>query len=40
MESREEIKDGVKQRIIDFINRWRNKAPEFVPGSGGGKTYE
>jgi len=29
-----------EQRIIDFINRWRNKAPEFVPGSGGGKTYE
>lgn len=29
-----------EQRITDFINRWRNKAPEFVPGSGGGKTYE
>lgn len=29
-----------EQRIIDFINRWRNKAPEFIPGSGGGKTYE
>ena len=28
-----------EQRIIDFINRWRNKAPEFIPGSGGGKTY-
>jgi hypothetical protein len=29
-----------EQRIIDFINRWRNKGPEFVPGSGGGKTYD
>jgi hypothetical protein len=29
-----------ESRIIDFINRWRNKGPEFVPGSGGGKTYE
>lgn len=29
-----------EQRIIDFIKRWRNKGPEFVPGSGGGKTYE
>ena len=28
-----------EQRIIDFINRWRNKGPEFVPGNGGGKTY-
>ncbi len=29
-----------EQRITDFINRWRNKGPEFVPGSGGGKKYE
>lgn len=29
-----------EQRITDFINRWRNKGPEFVPGSGGGKMYE
>ena len=29
-----------EQRVTDFINRWRNKGPEFVPGSGGGKTYE
>ena len=29
-----------ESRITDFIKRWRNKAPEFVPGSGGGKTYE
>ena len=29
-----------EQRIIDFINRWRNKGPEFVPGNGSGKTYE
>lgn len=29
-----------EQRITDFINRWRNKGPEFVPGQGGGKTYE
>ena len=29
-----------EQRITDFINRWRNKGPEFVPGNGGGKTYE
>ncbi|MBI2124142.1 MAG: DUF3105 domain-containing protein [Candidatus Wildermuthbacteria bacterium] len=29
-----------EQRVIDFINRWRNKGPEFVPGNGGGKTYE
>jgi len=29
-----------EQRVIDFINRWRNKGPEFVPGMGGGKTYE
>ena len=29
-----------EQRIIDFINRWRNKGPEFIPGMGGGKTYE
>lgn len=28
-----------EQRIGDFINRWRNKGPEFVPGNGGGKTY-
>lgn len=29
-----------ESRITDFINRWRNKGPEFVPGHGGGKTYE
>lgn len=29
-----------EQRITDFTNRWRNKGPEFVPGNGGGKTYE
>ena len=29
-----------ESRITDFINRWRNKGPEFIPGSGGGKTYE
>ena len=29
-----------ESRITDFINRWRNKSPEFVPGSEGGKTYE
>lgn len=29
-----------EQRITDFINRWRNKGPEFIPGSGGGKTYD
>jgi hypothetical protein len=29
-----------EQRVIDFINRWKNKGPEFVPGNGGGKTYE
>ena len=28
-----------EQRITDFINRWRNKGPEFIPGDGGGKTY-
>lgn len=34
--------DGMfsEQRITDFINRWRNKGPEFIPGHGGGKTYE
>lgn len=29
-----------ESRITDFVNRWRNKGPEFVPGNGGGKTYE
>mgnify|MGYP001609000904 FL=1 len=28
-----------ENRITDFIKRWQNKAPEFVPGHGGGKTY-
>lgn len=29
-----------EQRIKDFIKRYKNKGPEFVPGHGGGKTYE
>lgn len=29
-----------EQRVRDFINRYKNKGPEFIPGSGGGKTYE
>lgn len=29
-----------EQRVRDFINRYKNKGPEFIPGHGGGKTYE
>ncbi|MDO8633633.1 MAG: DUF3105 domain-containing protein [Candidatus Wildermuthbacteria bacterium] len=29
-----------EKRIQDFISRYKNKGPEFIPGSGGGKTYE
>lgn len=29
-----------KKRILDFITRYKNKGPEFVPGNGGGKRYE
>lgn len=29
-----------QKRVLDFIYRYRNKGPEFVPGQGGGKTYE
>lgn len=29
-----------EKRIRDFIKRYKNKGPEFIPGHGGGKTYE
>lgn len=29
-----------ERRVRDFIARYKNKGPEFIPGSGGGKTYE
>ncbi|OHA68133.1 MAG: hypothetical protein A3A27_00295 [Candidatus Wildermuthbacteria bacterium RIFCSPLOWO2_01_FULL_47_18] len=29
-----------EKRVQDFIRRYKNKGPEFIPGSGGGKTYE
>lgn len=29
-----------EQRVLNFINRYKNKGPEFVPGSTSGKTYE
>ncbi|MDP2637276.1 MAG: DUF3105 domain-containing protein [bacterium] len=34
--------DGIldAQRVKDFIKRYKNKGPEFIPGHGGGKTYE
>ncbi|MBI2642659.1 MAG: DUF3105 domain-containing protein [Candidatus Wildermuthbacteria bacterium] len=36
------LENGVldEKRIRDFIHRYKNKGPEFIPGSGGGKTYE
>ncbi|MDO8633000.1 MAG: DUF3105 domain-containing protein [bacterium] len=36
------LENGIldEKRIQDFIRRYKNKGPEFIPGSGGGKTYE
>src|SRR3989338_8824047 len=29
-----------EQRVKDFIKRYKNKGPEFIPGHGGGNAYE
>lgn len=36
------IENGIldEKRVKEFIKRYKNKGPEFVPGNGGGKTYE